>query len=126
MQIYEFGNPDASVVLIEPIHTVEGMANEAEILRELSGDHFLLRAVTVDWFRDLTPWSAPPVFGDTAFGDGAQHTLDDGVLYGSRDAVQTFLHGIVGQSHEGCFDAFGGVYLHLHGYGLQTVEGGRI
>jgi hypothetical protein len=47
-------------------------------------------------------------------------------LYGSRDAVQTFLHGIVGQSYEGCFDAFGGVYLHFHGYGLQTVEGGRI
>ena len=36
MQTYEFGNPGASVVLIEPIHTVEGMANEAEIIRELA------------------------------------------------------------------------------------------
>ena len=76
MQTYEFGNPDASVVLIEPIHTVEGMANEAEILRKLAGNNFLLRAVAVDWFRDLSPWPAPPVFGDTAFGDGAQETLE--------------------------------------------------
>ena len=36
MRIHEFGNPDAPVVLIEPIHTVEGMAHEAELLRELS------------------------------------------------------------------------------------------
>ena len=77
MRIHEFGNPDASVVLIEPIHTVEGMAQEADIIRELAGGNFLLRAVTVDWFRDLSPWAAPPVFGDTAFGDGAQETLDE-------------------------------------------------
>ena len=76
MQTYEFGNPDASVVLIEPIHTVEGMANEAGIIRELAGDDFLLRAVAVDWFRDLSPWPAPPVFGDMPFGDGARETLD--------------------------------------------------
>ena len=38
MQVYEFGNPGASTVLIEPIHTVEGMANEAGIIRELAGD----------------------------------------------------------------------------------------
>ena len=76
MQTYEFGNPDAAIVLIEPIHTVEGIANEAEILRKLAGNNFLLRAVTVDWFRDLSPWPAPPVFGDTAFGDGAQETLE--------------------------------------------------
>ena len=76
MQTYEFGNPGASVVLIEPIHTVEGMANETEIIRELAGDDFLLRAVAVDWFRDLSPWTAPPAFGNTAFGDGAQETLE--------------------------------------------------
>ena len=76
MQTYEFGNPGASAVLIEPIHTVEGMAEEAEIIRELAGDDFLLRAVPVDWFRDLSPWPAPPVFGNTPFGDGARETLE--------------------------------------------------
>ena len=79
MQIHDFGNPDASVVLIEPVHTVEGMQNEADILRELAGSDFLLRAVSVNWFQDLTPWPSPPVFGDTAFGDGARKTLD-GIL----------------------------------------------
>ena len=76
MQTYEFGNPDASVVLIEPIHTVDGMAHEADLIRELAGTEFSLQAVQVDWFRDLSPWTAPPVFGDTAFGDGAEETLD--------------------------------------------------
>ena len=77
MQIYEFGNPDASVVLIEPIHTVEGMEHEAEIIRELAGDNFFLRAVRVDWFRDLSPWNAPAVYRNIPFGDGAQKTLDE-------------------------------------------------
>ncbi|MCR5799904.1 MAG: esterase [Lachnospiraceae bacterium] len=28
-----------------------------------------------DWFDDLSPWNAPPVFGDNAFGNGAARTL---------------------------------------------------
>ena len=28
------------------------------------------------WNEELTPWPAPPVFGKTPFGDGAQATLD--------------------------------------------------
>lgn len=76
MQTYEFGNPDARIVLIEPIHTVEGMAHEADIIRELAGPDFCLRAIRVDWFHDLSPWKAPAVFGNTPFGDGAEETLD--------------------------------------------------
>jgi len=76
MQIYEFGNPDAPVVLIEPIHTVEGMAHEAELIRELAGGNFFLRAVRVDWYNDLSPWGAPAVYGDIPFGSGAQETLE--------------------------------------------------
>ncbi|MCR5296006.1 MAG: esterase [Clostridiales bacterium] len=75
MQIYEFGSPEAPVVLIEPIHVPEGMDREAELIRELSGWDFRLRAVRVDWFRDLSPWSAPPVSGNIPFGDGAEDTL---------------------------------------------------
>ena len=77
MEIYEFGNPDARVVLIEPIHTVEGMEHEASLIRELSGADFSLRAVRVDWFRDLSPWKAPAVFRDIPFGDGAPETLEE-------------------------------------------------
>ena len=76
MQIFEFGHPDASVVLIEPIHVPEGMAEEAERIRALSGMDFRLLAVKVDWFRDLSPWPAPPVSGKIPFGDGAEKTLE--------------------------------------------------
>lgn len=76
MQIYEFGNPDASVVLIEPIHAPEGMEKEAALIRELSGMDFRLLAVKVDWFRDLSPWPVHEVFGNADFGDGAQETLE--------------------------------------------------
>lgn len=38
---------------------------------------FGLFAVKVDnWNADLSPWQAPAVFGNEAFGDGAAHTLD--------------------------------------------------
>ena len=77
MQTYEFGNPDASVILIEPIHTPDGMEHEAGLIRELAGDDFFLLAVKVNWFHDLSPWEAPAVFGNTAFGAGARATLDE-------------------------------------------------
>ena len=77
MEIYEFGNPDAHIVLIEPIHTVEGMEHEAGIIEELAGPDFFLQAVRVDWFNDLSPWKAPAVFRNISFGDGAQKTLDE-------------------------------------------------
>ena len=114
MRIHYFGNPDASTVLIEPIHTVDGMANEAEILREMAGDRFLLRAVEVDWFRDLSPWTAPPVFGNTPFGDGAPETLQQ-ILTLTEDPEKQYVLG--GYSLGGLFalwaayqsDAFAGV-----------------
>ena len=76
MQIYEFGNPDAPVVLIEPIHVPDGMDREAAMIRELTNRDFLLLAVRVNWFHDLSPWPAPSVPGDTVFGDGAPDTLE--------------------------------------------------
>lgn len=114
MRIHEFGNPDAPVVLIEPIHTVEGMAHEAELLRELAGDRFLLRAAEVDWFRDLSPWKAPAVFGDEAFGDGAPETLRE-ILKLTGDPEKRYMLG--GYSLGGLFalwaayrtDAFSGI-----------------
>jgi len=76
MQIHEFGSPDASVVLIEPIHTPDGMEQEASMIRDLSGMDFRLLAVRVDWFRDLSPWPAPAVWGKIPFGGGAPETLE--------------------------------------------------
>ena len=76
MQIYEFGDPESPVVLIEPIHVPEGMEQEAALIRRLSGRDFRLLAVKVDWFQDLSPWPAAPVSGNIPFGNGAQETLD--------------------------------------------------
>ena len=76
MEIHEFGDPEASVVLIEPIHVPDGMEAEAEKIRQLAGPRFRLLAVKVDWFRDLSPWSAPAVSGSISFGDGAEKTLE--------------------------------------------------
>ncbi len=77
MQTHEFGNPEARIVLIEPIHTVEGMEHEAGLIKELAGPDFFLQAVRVDWFNDLSPWEAPAVFGKIPFGSGAGKTLDE-------------------------------------------------
>ena len=62
-------------MLIEPIHVPEGMKEEVERIRTLSGRDFRLLAVWVDWFQDLSPWRAPAVTGSIPFGDGAEETL---------------------------------------------------
>ena len=50
---------------------------EAEFIQELTNrTDFLLAAVKVDiWNEDLSPWPAPPVFGNKPFGDKAEDTL---------------------------------------------------
>ena len=39
-----------------------------ELIRKLAGPDFRLLAVKVDWFRDLSPWPAPAVYGDIPSG----------------------------------------------------------
>ena len=73
---FVYGNPDASVVLIEPIHVPDGMDLEASMIREQAGRDFCLLAVRVDWFHDLSPWPAPAVYGNIPFGGGARETLE--------------------------------------------------
>ena len=79
MTHFDYGNPDAPVVLLEPQggHDPVSEQKEYELIREFSGrEDFLLVTVPVDsWNRDLSPWNAPPVFGKEPFGDGAKETL---------------------------------------------------
>ena len=80
MQIHEYGNPGSSIVLIQPVddHDLFWMDIEISWIRSLAGSDFYLLALKVDdWFRCLTSWRAPAVYGDLSFGDGAQETLDD-------------------------------------------------
>ena len=74
-----YQNEAAKHLLIQPIdeHDLEGLDQEVEIIKELSDKSFSLVAFMIkDWNQELTPWGAPPVFGKTPFGDGAEKTLE--------------------------------------------------
>ena len=69
----------AKHLLIQPIdeHDLEGLDLEVETIKELSDKPFSLVAFMIkDWNQELTPWSAPPVFGKVPFGSGAEKTLE--------------------------------------------------
>lgn len=74
--VYKVEQPE--LLLLQPIdnHDLEVMDNEVAVIESLSTKPFVLVAFEVkDWFGELTPWAAPAVFGNTPFGDGAEHTL---------------------------------------------------
>ena len=69
----------ATHLLIQPIdeHDLEVLDQEVKTIKELSDKPFSLVAFMIkDWNQELTPWVAPPVFGKTPFGDGAEKTLE--------------------------------------------------
>ena len=73
------GNPDSKTVLVQMVddHDLEVIESEYQHIRSSApGKDFCLLTVKVnDWNDDLSPWKAPPVFGNTPFGDGAPETL---------------------------------------------------
>ena len=92
MKPYFFGNRNANTVLIQMVgeHDLPLMEQEYSqlqaLMRESRGDatnkEILLIAVKADnWNDDLSPWTAPPIFGkppapvEREFGDGAAKTL---------------------------------------------------
>ncbi len=80
MDIYEYGNNRASVVLIEMVgeHNLPGIEQEIMEIRRLTDMDFRFIAVKVNnWNQDLSPWNAEAVFGTEEFGNGARDTLDE-------------------------------------------------
>ena len=80
METYLFGSESAPNVLIQPVdsHDLEGIENEVKTISELTNADFRMIAVRVpDWNRDLSPWTAPAVFGKEGFGDGAGDFLEE-------------------------------------------------
>jgi predicted alpha/beta superfamily hydrolase len=75
--IYDCGSSD--ILLIQPVddHDLEVLDSEvAEIARLADGTGFTLAAFKVsDWNADLSPWEAPPVFGNEGFAGGAEATF---------------------------------------------------
>ena len=76
--IYDCGSSD--VLLIQPVddHDIAVLDSEAEWITKLTeGAGFTLAAFKVDdWNADLSPWEAPPVFGNEGFAGGAEKTLE--------------------------------------------------
>ena len=141
--ITAYGNPDASIVLIQMVdgHDLAGMENETAEIRKLTAADFCLLAVRVqNWNNDLSPWAAPAVFGKEAFGGGAADTLAE-VLKHTVGKGKTYYLG--GYSLAGLFalwaacqtDVFRGVaaaspsvwfpgfadYLRAHAMRAETV-----
>jgi len=95
MKKYEYGSSRADVVLIQLVddHDLAVIESEVAAIRAMAGDIFRLIALKVDnWNDDLSPWQAPPVFGDTAFGGGAEKTLES-VLKETADRTKTYYIG---------------------------------
>ena len=74
--IYKSEHPE--YLLIQPIdeHDLEVLENEVAVILSLTNKSFTLVAFMIkDWQSELTPWTAPAVFGKIPFGDGAVATL---------------------------------------------------
>ena len=117
MQIFNYGNPAASTVLIQPVddHELEELETEINEIRKRVQIEFRLIAVKVeDWNHDLSPWKEPAVFGKEDFGDGAGDMLRF-ILAQCADRSKTYYIG--GYSLAGLFslwaayrtDVFAGV-----------------
>ena len=54
----------------------EGVPSVAAAVAARTRTPFLLSSLAIDdWNRELSPWAAPPVFGQESFGDGGGETL---------------------------------------------------
>ena len=103
MKIYEYGDVTAKNVLVQAVddHDLEGIENEVAVIGELCGKDFRLIAVKADnWNDDLSPWSAPAVFGEADFGGGASATLES-ILELCADKSKSYYIG--GYSLSGLF-----------------------
>lgn len=78
-QCFAFANGAPACLLLQPIDEQETRTLEQDlaILSASPCLSFLYAAFQIkDWNCELSPWEAPPVFGNAPFGQGAPATLD--------------------------------------------------
>lgn len=66
-------------LLIQPVdeHDIEVLDNEVEEILKNTDKQFSLIAFKIeDWNSELSPWEAPPAFGNKSFGSGATEILE--------------------------------------------------
>ena len=64
--------------IIQPVDSndTEELERQITYIEEHTQTSFCHIAIRINkWNAELTPWSAPPVFGKIPFGDGAHSTL---------------------------------------------------
>ena len=96
MQLFEYGLTEAENVLIQPVgdHDLPLIENEIAEIRRRTETPFRLTAVKVEsWNRDLSPWTAPAVFGDEDFGDGAAALLREILPLCAGEGKRYFIGG---------------------------------
>ena len=80
MITYEYGNPEADTVLIQPTgeHELASLENEVREIEKRTSKEFRFIATKVEnWNDDLSPWKAPAVFKTEDFDGGASKTLEN-------------------------------------------------
>lgn len=80
MITYEYGNPEADTVLIQPTgeHELASLENEVREIEKRTSKEFRFIATKVEnWNDDLSPWKAPAVFKTEDFAGGASKTLEN-------------------------------------------------
>ena len=80
MITYEYGNPEADTILIQPTgeHEMASLENEVREIEKRTSKEFRFIATKVEnWNDDLSPWKAPAVFKTEDFGGGASKTLEN-------------------------------------------------
>ena len=110
---FEYGDPAAAVVLIQPVddHDLAFLENEVALIKEMTDIDFKLLAVKVDsWNSALSPWQAPAVFGKDAFAGNAGKTLEY-ILTLCSDTGKTYHLG--GYSLAGLFALWAGCQTDL-------------
>lgn len=96
MEIFKFGNADAHTVLIQAVdsHDLGIIENEFAYIKNNTERDFCLTAFKVsNWNDDLSPWMAPAVFGDNAFGGKAKDTLCEILNYCNDRNKEYFIGG---------------------------------
>ena len=96
MTYHYYGDKNADIVLIQPVgdHDLPEIENEVAEIKKLTSVDFQLIAVKVDdWNDELSPWKAPPAFGEEGFGDGASELLEKILEYCSDKSKTYYLGG---------------------------------
>ena len=73
-----YGDPRAERLVLQPLgeHELEYLEVQLEEMQKAAKEPFYYVGFLIeDWNQELSPWEAPPAFGDSYFGAGAVDTL---------------------------------------------------